>query len=131
MQMQFELVMLTLAAALGIVQLVLTSVVAQPQRGLKWNVGPRDTPIALTGAAGRLERAFANYRETFAIFAALVVAAYLGGKLDSMTQLGSALYVGARALYVPLYALGVTYVRSLVWVASLAGILMILLSILL
>jgi uncharacterized MAPEG superfamily protein len=72
--------------------------------------------------AGRLERAFANYRETFPFFAALVIAVYLSGKLSQLTLTASVTYVVARAVYVPLYAFGVPYVRSLVWVASMVGI---------
>jgi uncharacterized MAPEG superfamily protein len=126
MQMAFELKMLAAAAVLGLVQLLWAAAAAQPQRGLKWNVGPRDTPVVLTGMAARLERAFANFRETFPLFAAAVVVAYLGGRLGPLTCYGAALYVGARALYVFLYAFGVPVVRSLVWLASLVGVCLIL-----
>jgi len=36
------------------------------------------------------------------------------------------LYFWARLAYVPLYAAGIPYVRSLAWVVSLVGILMLL-----
>jgi len=85
-------------------------------------VGPRDTPVVLTGMAGRLERAFANFRETFPFFAAAVLVAYLGGRLGMLSAHGAVLYVGARAVYIFLYAFGVPVVRSLVWLASLIGI---------
>ncbi|WP_168073302.1 MAPEG family protein [Caulobacter sp. SSI4214] len=123
MRMAFELQMVAAAVLIGLVHLVWAAAAAQPQRGLKWNAGPRDEPIVLTGVAGRLERAFTNFRETFPFFAALVVVDYLGGRLGDLTAYGAALYVAARALYIPLYALGVPYLRSLVWVASMVGIL--------
>lgn len=123
MRMAFELQMVAAAVLIGLVHLVWAAAAAQPQRGLKWNAGPRDEPIVLTGVAGRLERAFANFRETFPFFATLVVVDYLGGRLGDLTAYGAALYVAARALYIPLYALGVPYLRSLVWVASMVGIL--------
>ncbi|PHY13138.1 hypothetical protein CSW58_07735 [Caulobacter sp. B11] len=126
MQMAFELKMLAAATVLGLIQLLWAAAAAQPQRGLKWNVGPRDTPVVLTGMAARLERAAANFRETFPLFAAAVVVAYLGGRLGTLTYCGAALYVGARALYVFLYAFGVPVVRSLVWLASLVGVCLIL-----
>jgi len=124
--MAFELQMLAAAVIIGIVHLLWTAGAAQPQRGLKWNTGPRDEPVVLTGVAGRLERAFANFSETFPFFAALVIIDYLGGRLGTLTSVGALIYVVARAVYVPLYALGVPYVRSLVWVVSMAGILMLL-----
>ena len=126
MRMAFELQMLAAAVIIGIIHLLWAAMAAQPQRGLKWNTGPRDEPIVLTGVAGRLERAFANFRETFPFFAALVVVDYLGGRLGALTSIGALIYVIARAIYVPLYAFGVPYARSLVWVVSLVGILMLL-----
>ena len=124
--MAFELQMVAVAILIGIVHLLWAAAAAQPQRGLKWNTGPRDEPVVLTGVAGRLERAFANFRETFPFFAALVVIDYLGGRLGELTSLGALIYVAARAAYIPLYAFGVPYVRSLTWVASMVGILMLL-----
>lgn len=128
MQMAFELKMLAAAVVIGLVHLLWASAAAQPQRGLKWNVGSRETPVVLTGMAGRLERAFSNFRETFAFFVAAVLVAYLGGRLGALTAGGTALYVGARAVYVFLYAFGVPVVRSLVWVASMAGLGLVLLA---
>ena len=124
--MAFELQMLAAAILIGIVHLLWAAAAAQPQRGLKWNTGPRDEPVVLTGVAGRLERAFANFRETFPFFAVLVIVDYLGGRLGELTALGALIYVVARAVYIPLYAFGVPYVRSLTWVASMVGILMLL-----
>lgn len=124
--MAFELQMVAVAVLIGIVNLLWAAAAAQPQRGLKWNVGPRDQALELTGMAGRLERAFANFRETFPFFVALVLIDYLGGRLGEITTQGALLYVAARAVYVPLYAFGVPYVRSLAWLASLIGILMLL-----
>ena len=124
--MAFELQMVAAAVIIGNSHLLWAAAAAQPQRGLKWNTGPRDEPIVLTGVAGRLERAFANFRETFPFFAALVVIDYLGGRLGTLTSIGALIYVVARAVYVPLYALGAPYLRSLVWVVSMVGILMLL-----
>ena len=76
--MEFEIIpelkLLGAAVVIGLVNLIWGAVAAQPQRGVQWNAGPRDEPRPLTGIAGRLERAFANYRETFPFFAALVIA---------------------------------------------------------
>lgn len=120
--MALELQMLGVAVVIGLVHLLWAAAAAQPQRGLKWNAGPRDTPIELTGVAGRLQRAFANFRETFPFFAAAVLVAYLGGRLGMLSAHGAVLYVGARAIYIFLYAFGVPFVRSLVWLASMVGI---------
>lgn len=124
----FEITLLGIAVVIGLVQLFWASAAAQPHRGLEWNVGPRDEPVPLPGKAGRLQRASANYRETFPMFAAALIGAYLLGDISPLTAWGSLLYVAARAVYVPLYAFGVSYVRSLVWVVSIIGIIMILVA---
>jgi uncharacterized MAPEG superfamily protein len=120
--MALELKLLAAAVLIGLVHLVWASAAAQPQRGLKWNVGPRDEPVVLTGMASRLQRAFTNFRETFAFFAAAVLVAYLGGRLGTLTATGAGLYVAARALYIPLYAFGVPVVRTLTWLISMVGL---------
>lgn len=121
-----ELQLLAAAVVVGLVQLLWAAAAANHQRAdLAWGLGPRDEPRPLSGVAGRIERAFANFLETFPFFAAAVITAYLAGKLGPLTLWGSALYVAGRALYVPLYAFGVPAVRTLVWLVSLVGILMV------
>ena len=43
----------------------------------------------------------------------------------SLTLLGSHLYLLGRLLYLPLYALGVAYIRTLAWGVSLVGLVMV------
>jgi uncharacterized MAPEG superfamily protein len=125
--MSIEIRMLAWSVVLGIVQLLLASTTMTAQRGTKWNASARDgTPAPLTGVAARLERALRNFLETFAFFAAAVLAVVLTQRADAHTALGAQLYFWARVVYIPLYAAGIPYVRSLVWVVSMAGIVMVL-----
>jgi len=64
--------------------------------------------------------------ETFPFFAAAVLAVVLTQRQDGMTAVAVQLYFWARLVYLPLYAAGVPYVRSLVWLVSLLGIVMLL-----
>lgn len=128
MRMAFELQMLGLAVLIGLVHLLWGALAGLSQRGLRWSAGPRDERIEVTGVAGRLERAFVNFRETFPFFVALVVVDYLGGRMGALTAYGALLYVVGRAIYVPLYALGAPFVRSLAWLISMIGIVMLLLA---
>jgi uncharacterized MAPEG superfamily protein len=73
--------------------------------------------------AARLDRALGNFLQTFPLFAAALLACAAVGKLGSANTIyGAAAYVVARALYVPLYALGVPWLRTLVWTVSIVGI---------
>ena len=122
--MSIEIRMLAWAILLGIVQLLLAAASVTAQRGLKWNAGARDAPLPPPpGVAGRLDRALRNFLETFPFFAAAVLAVVAMGKGSAHTALAAQLYFWARLAYVPLYAAGVPYLRSLVWVLSLWSIL--------
>lgn len=126
--MAVELQMLAWSIVLGLVQILLAAAVATRERGLAWNAGPRDKALPPPGAvAGRLERASRNFLETFPLFAAAVLAVIAAGVADERTALGAQLYFWARVVYVPLYAAGVPYVRSIAWAVSIAGLLMVLL----
>ena len=124
--MGIELKFLAWAIVLGFVQLLLADVLVTRQRGLAWNTGPRDTSPPLTGVAGRADRAFRNFLETFPFFAAAVLGVVAAGRTGEASALGVQLYLWARVLYVPLYLAGVRYVRSIAWTVAMAGLAMVL-----
>lgn len=124
--MDVELKVLVWSAILGLVQIVLAAGFANRIRGTRWNIGPRDETIPLTGVAGRLDRAYRNFLETFPIFAVAVIAAGVAQKYNGTSAIGAYLYLIGRAVYVPLYAFGVPLARTLAWVASVIGIVMVL-----
>ncbi|KAF1702649.1 MAPEG family protein [Pseudoxanthomonas kaohsiungensis] len=124
--MGIELKFLVWAIVLGLVQLLLADALVTRQRGLAWNTGPRDSSPPLTGVAGRSERAYRNFLETFPFFAAAVLAVTVAGRADENSALGVQLYFWARVAYVPLYLGAIRYVRSLAWVVSMAGLALVL-----
>ena len=127
--MTLELKMVALSIVLGLVQIVLTSHAASLQRGYLWTASARDSAVpALTGVAGRLERALQNFIETFPLFAAAVLTAHFAGRHGWMTEWGAQLYFWARVAYVAFYAAGVFLVRSLVWNIATGGIVLVLVS---
>lgn len=119
-----ELGLLAIAILLGIVHLTWAALAARRQQSLKWARGPRDEPMPIHGMAARLDRGFKNYMETFPFFAAAVLLGAATVTLRDWTIWGAWLYVGARVLYVPLYAYGSGF-RTLVWGISLVGLLMV------
>ena len=118
-----ELKLLAAAIVVGFVQLMWAAGAARAQQDMKWAAGPRDTAMPIKGVAARLERAFWNFMETFPFFAAAILACAAAGTLGTtLTIWGSWLYVGARAVYAPLYATGIRGVRTLAWFVSIVGL---------
>lgn len=127
--MTTELTYLALTLILALVQVFLPAGARTVEFGSKWNAGARDTtPAATRPLTGRLKRAQANLYETLPLFIGAVLIAHVSGAESPLTLWGTALYFWARVVYVPLYAFGVPYVRSLVWLVSLAGLVMVLAS---
>jgi uncharacterized MAPEG superfamily protein len=125
--MGIEIQMLGWAIVLGLVQVMIAAGAVTRERGLAWNASARDGVASPPGPlAARLQRAQANFLETFPFFAAAVLAVVLTQRQDSTTALAVQLYFWARLVYVPLYAAGIPYVRSLVWVVSMLGIVLLL-----
>ena len=129
MILSIELKMLLYSAILGIAHLLAVASLSTMQRGLKWNISSRDQKATeLSGVAARMERAFKNFLETFPFFVAAILMVQLTQLQSSNTTLGAQLYFWARLLYIPIYAAGITGVRSLIWGISFAGLIMVLLA---
>ncbi len=125
--MPTELLVLTLAALLQIVQLALYAIPANRELGPKWTAGPRDTPPprALSVVPQRLHRAYQNHQEALVLFAIAALVVVLAHKSSALTAACAWVYLAARVLYVPAYAFGWTPGRSLIWaVGALATLVM-------
>ena len=127
--MNIELQMLAWTVVLGLVQLLVAATLSTQQRGLAWNAGARDgIAKPLTGVAARLDRALHNLLETFPFFLAAVLAVVVAQRTNANTALGAQLYFWGRVAYVPLYAAGIPYLRTIAWAVSLVGLLKVLLA---
>jgi uncharacterized MAPEG superfamily protein len=127
--MTTELTYLALTLILALAHILAPAFGRTAQFGLAWNAGARDTPVGPSRpVVGRLERAQSNLFETLPLFIGAVLIAHVSGQNGALTLWGTGLYFWARVLYLPLYALGVPYIRSLVWLVSLAGLVMVLAS---
>lgn len=74
----------------------------------------------------RLKRALNNFLETYPAFIALALALVVTGKTGGMAATGAWLYLIARVVYVVIYALGTPVIRTLVWAASIIGLVLML-----
>lgn len=120
-----ELAVLAWGCLLGLVHILVAAQVKTRQYGTKWNMGARDETLPpISPLGGRLARAQANFFETFPIFVAAVLLAAAAGPTER-TALGAWLWLGGRVAYLPLYALGVPVVRSVAWIVSVVGIVLV------
>lgn len=118
------------AMVLGLVHLTAASFTFKAQVGNAYTVGARDENIQPVGVAARLARAQSNFLETFAIFAAAVLmleALHRTGGWLSVA--GALIYLAGRILFLPLYALGVPWLRTFSWDAATAGLAMVMAAI--
>ena len=124
-----EVKLLIAIVIIGLLHLVWATIAGSGgHRDTAWLLGPRDDPRPVTGQAARLSRAYANFLETFPLFALALIAALLAGKEGQQTLFGSWLYVISRVAYTPLYALGLPIVRTIAWTFSMIGIVMIIVA---
>jgi uncharacterized MAPEG superfamily protein len=131
MVLSTELKMLFYSSLLGIFQLLFATYLKTAKRGLKWNLSARDEKMPdLTGEAGRMDRAFKNFMETFPFFIAAIVMVQITQIHSTLSSAGAMIYFWARLVYVPLYAAGIPGVRTLVWSISFVGLIMVIAALL-
>ena len=76
---------------------------------------------------GRLARAQANFYETFPLYAAAALIVAVAHLTDRWTAIGAWLWLGARIVYLPLYAPRRAVMSGpLAWLVSVVGIVMVL-----
>ncbi len=125
-----ELVILAFATVLGLIHLVIAAAYKRRQDGNQWAMGSRDEQKNYSGVAERLDRAEKNFLETFPYFAVGILLVHAQAHEGFLSSLGAWLYLIARIAYIPLYASGVSVVRSIVWGVSMIGIVLVLIAIL-
>jgi len=129
--MPIELKMLAWTLVLLLVQIFLAASCRTREAGLSYNAGPRDVAsrVPVGKVTGRLARAQNNLLETLPIFMGAVLILQFAQVHNATTHWAVLLYFWARVVYVPLYAFGVSYVRTVAWGVSLVGIVMLLVSV--
>ena len=94
-------------------------------QGFVWGLGNRDDVREKTALQLRTARTIANHIEGMMVFVPLALIVVISDLSSTLTIWGAGLYLLGRALFAPLYLIGVPYLRSLVWGVGLFGILMI------
>ena len=125
--MAIELKILALGALLLVIHIFTATRFKTAQYGRKWNVGARDEALPPPSpVTGRAMRAQANFQETFPIAIVALLGVVLANRTGDLTALGGWIWLGARVVYLPLYAGGVPVIRTIVFVISMVGLGMVL-----
>lgn len=112
-------------SALLLILQVVAQATAASDLGPTYLFSPRDERrVSTSTLAGRLDRALRNLLETYPAYIALTVALVAADKTGGIAATGAWLWLTARVVYVAIYAAGVPVVRTLVWLASIVGLLM-------
>ena len=122
--MSIELQYLIFTIFLVLIQLVMQAAAGFLANGLTGMAGSRDDEVLTSGIGGRFERAYYNMLETFPVFAALVLIIQVTKSWTALSALAVQLYFWSRVAYIPLYIIGIPLLRTVAWLASAAGILM-------
>ena len=125
--MSLELICLGWASVLGIVHILVAGNARTKEFGAKWNMSARDdTKPPLSPFTDRLFRAQSNFFETFPLFASAVLIVMVSQSASVYSYWGALIYLVARVIYFPLYAFGIPVIRTLVWLISMIGLLLVL-----
>ena len=94
------------------------------------NLGNRDHMRPYTVIGQRALRALANMQEAMPVFLGLALANMIVTPEAAQAVTGAAVFLAARALYLPIYMAGIPVVRTLMWAGSWVGLVMMLLPLL-
>ncbi len=91
------------------------------QVGMGYLLSSRDEHRTMTGITGRLDRALTNSVTAMALFAPAILLLAVKDEFSAATLTAARVFLVARVLYVPAYALGLTGVRTLLWLVGFAA----------
>jgi len=123
--MSFELTYLVWSVALAFVQVLVAVSLASLVVPLPKLMGNREDMPDLKGVAGRATRAHLNMMENLPLFIALVLVAQIAGRSDDMTHLGVLLFFWGRVAHAIIYLAGIPGLRTLAWLVSVVGMVLI------
>jgi len=123
--MSTELLIFLLTCGLAFLHFFLPPTFKFLQVGLPALAGPRDGIEFKTVYGHRAHRTNENFKETLPIALGLLLMVIVLNKGNGTTALGAWMYLVSRCIYIPLYLLGVPYLRTLVWGGALAGLILI------
>lgn len=93
-------------------------------------LGPRDHVRPHTLAGQRALRALANMQEALPVFLGLALLNLIVAPQAALAVTGAWVFFAARVAYVLVYVMGIPVLRTMLWVVSWAGLVMLLIPLL-
>ena len=128
--MTVELLAALIVIALGVVQVILQASEFRRVHGVPYANTAQDAPPTEPDSVmlGRLTRALRNLHETLPFFLGVVIILAMMDHSTTVTRIAALVFAGARIVYLPLYAMGVPYLRGLVWTFSFIALITLIVS---
>ena len=119
-----DLIPLALVGLMHIAQFAVASVMANKDVGTGYTTSPRDRAPSreMRTVTARMLRACDNHVQMIPFFAAALLALHVTGQNSGLTLATSWVYLAARLIYIPAYALGWKPWRSYVWIVAMASV---------
>ncbi|KAJ02784.1 MAPEG family protein [Sulfitobacter mediterraneus] len=114
----------TILAAYGLLVLltILLQVIGSLQTlSMGYLMSARDEPREVGRMTARMNRALNNSITAMALFAPAILLLVVQDKTTPTTLLVAQLFLVARIIYLPVYALGVPAIRTLAWLVGFAA----------
>ena len=125
--MSVELKMLVWSSVLLFLLVIIQATASSRKHGLKTLAGNRDQLGPAGEFEARAKRLVANHIENLAIFAPLLLAAVALQITGPHTALAATLFFWGRLAHAALYLAGIPWVRTLAFVVSTLGLVMLIL----
>ena len=87
-------------------------------------LGNRENLPTATPFAGRAERTARNTLENFVLFAVIALVAHAAGRTGARLDTGAELFFWSRLVFIPVYYVGIVYLRTAVWTIGIVGLAM-------
>ncbi|MGC3939141.1 MAPEG family protein [Roseobacter sp. EG26] len=116
-----EIQILALYGLLVILTLILQATGAMTQLGMGYLLSSRDEQRSVSGIAGRLDRALSNSVTAMVLFAPAVLLLEVTQSTSNASLLAAQVFLIARLVYLPAYALRITGIRSLAWTVGIVA----------
>ncbi|MCZ4255142.1 MAPEG family protein [Sulfitobacter sp. PR48] len=113
-----EITILIAYGLLVMITILLQVMGAMNQLSMGYIMSSRDDNRGTRGMVARIERALNNSLVAMTLFAPAVLILEVLNKTNATTLLAAQVFMIARIIYLPVYALGVPAVRTLAWLAG-------------